>query len=189
MGRATKMQSKRRETGPAHLTRSAFGAVVALGLVSVASAATPEADAERCRAAEALVRHVATGDAAALGEPAHSLRSASDQSIFASWPGGPPPREILVGLSEEPAQSVLQCSRVKRLARKTGLAIVRANAGSSGSAVTTVYASLPALSSDGLAAASVVSSMIGFGGVTQVVTLTKKSGEWEVSGRLLVSFS
>jgi hypothetical protein len=162
-------------------------AIVGLGLATVGSASTPEVSAERCNAAEALVRTLATGSATALGEPAPNLRSAPDQSVFASWPGGPPPREILAGLNEERPKSVLQCASVQRLARKTGLEVVSGEAGPARGEAYTAYASLPALSSDGTSAASVVSTLRGGHGITQVLTLTKQAGRWKVAASFIVS--
>lgn len=165
------------------------GAILGLGLATAGSASPAKENAERCSAAEALVRTLATGSASALGEPASNLRSAPDQSIFAGWPGGPPPREILVGLNDEHPLSVLECSGVKRLARKHRLAIVRGEQSPFGNEGYTAYASLPALSSDGTSAASVVSTVRGMHGITQVLILTKQSGRWKVTGNMLVSLS
>ena len=139
----------------------ASSAILSMGFGSVGTAATPKVSAERCSAAEALIGSLLEGRATALGAPAHNLRSASDQSIFANWPGGPPPREILASLNDEHPPSVLECSNVIRFARKKGLAILRDQAPPTGKGAETVFASLPALSADGTHAASVVTTMMG----------------------------
>lgn len=166
-----------------------FATIFGLGVTSVGSAATPELSAERCNAAEALIRYLASVGITGLGEPASNLRSAPEEPILMQWPGGLPPREILVGLNEEHPKSVLACSGVKRLANNRGLALARNEALPSGAAVYS-YVSLPTLSSDGKSAASVVVNRLSSGhGSKHVVTLSKQSGEWKVGDSFIVSFS
>jgi hypothetical protein len=166
-----------------------LGAFLALGAGPASTVSASSLDDERCSAAEAVIGHVAAGGATVLGAPAPNLRGARDELVFQGWPGGPPPREILVGLSEEHPPSVLECPGTKRLARKMGLAI-RPNDDTGDQASTfTAYASLPTLSSDRTSAASVVNTVMGGRGNTQLVTLIKHSGKWKVSGHIILSFS
>jgi len=140
-------------------------------------------------AAEAVIRYAAEGGAAALGRPAPSLRTVRDDVVFQGWPGGPPPREILMSLNAQHQPSVLDCPGVKRTASKSGLKIAPNGGEAKPKGVYTAYASLPALSSDGATAASVLNTDMGGRGATQVVTLSKQAGKWVVSGHLVVAFS
>lgn len=166
-----------------------MGAVLGLGLGPATPAATAEAMADRCLAAEAVVRYAADAGARALGRPAPSLGTVKDDVIFQAWPSGPPPREIFTGLNAEQQRSVLDCPLLENAAVKAGLQIAPKAGDPIPTGVYAAYASLPVLSSDRTVAASVINTTMGGRGATEVVVLTRRLERWSVSDHFVVAFS